>query len=174
MAPKYTLLEVLKSFYKTADMAKLRDLLFSKLLDNSSRKVKYGKSEGILKGLDDLMQGILTEAPPVFVAPDLNNIPFLNLGNIDGTMLVSQQKVMKSLVESMKNDGKMLISQQNTMKTEFDLMKNEQLEIKSQLSTIKTLLEVSGMRNSPTGTVAYDTVTTHRASTASNQASSNQ
>ena len=149
VAPKDTLLDVLKSFYKSDDIAKSRDLLFSKVPDNSSRRVKHRKPEDILKGLYDLMQGIPTEDPPVFVAPDLNNIPFINLSNIDGAMLVSQQ---------------------NAMKTEFDLMKNEQIEIKSQLSAIKELLEVSGMRNTSTGTIANETVATHRVSIASNLA----
>ena len=153
VAPKDTLLDVLKSFYKSEEIAKSRDLFFSKVPDNSSRRVKHRKPEDVLKGLYELMQGIPTEDPPVFVAPDLNNIPFINLSNIDGAMLVSQQ---------------------NAMKTEVESMKNEQIESKSQLSAIKVLLESSSMRNFSTGTVANETVTTNRRSTAINQVSSNQ
>ena len=47
VAPKDTLLDVLKSFYKSDDIAKSRDLLFSKLPDNSTRRVKHQKPEDI-------------------------------------------------------------------------------------------------------------------------------
>ena len=99
---------VLKTFYKDDVNVKARDLLFRKLPDTSFRKIKHRKTEDILKGMYDLMQSIPTEDPPVFVAPDLNNIPFINLRNVDGAVLVSQQNVLKAEFASMLNEQKLM------------------------------------------------------------------
>ena len=72
VSPRDTLLDALKTFYKADDIVKARDLLFRKLPDSNFRKIKHRKTEGILKGMYDLMQSIPTEDPPLFVAPDLN------------------------------------------------------------------------------------------------------
>ena len=120
VSPRDTLLDVLKAFYKANDIVKARDLLFCKLPDRNFRKIKHRKTEDILKGMYDLMQPIPTEDPPVFVAPDLNNILFINPRNVDGVALVTQQNVLKS---------------------EFKSMLNEQKLMRSQLSSIKELLE---------------------------------
>ena len=83
ISPCDTLLNVVKSYYKAADVVKSRDLLFSKLPDSSERRVKHRKTDEILRGIYDLMQALPTEIPTVFVALDLNNIPYIEL--IDST-----------------------------------------------------------------------------------------
>ena len=93
--PCETLINVVKSFYKHTDVVKARDLFFRRVPDSAERRIKHRKAEDILKGLYDLMQGFPSEDHPVFVAVDLNNLPFIELTNVDGAMLVSQQKVMK-------------------------------------------------------------------------------
>ena len=72
VSPRDTLLGVLKAFYMAHDIVKARDLLFRKLPGSNFRNIKHRKTEGILKGMYDLMQSIPTEDPPLFVAPDLN------------------------------------------------------------------------------------------------------
>ena len=89
VSPRDTLLNVSKTFYKPDDIAKSRDLLFRKLPNSTTRRVKHRKTDYILKGMYELMQSVPTEDPPSFVAVDLNNIPFINLSNIDGAVLVS-------------------------------------------------------------------------------------
>ena len=133
VSPRDTLLNVLKTFYKPDDIAKSRDLLFRKLPDSTTRRVKHRKTEDILKGMYELMQSVPTEDPPSFVAVDLNNIPFINLSNIDGAVLVSQQSVLK---------------------TEFTALLDEQKEMRLQLSSIKELLEMNGLRNSTSAAAA--------------------
>lgn len=111
MSPCDTLIDVVKSFYKAGDIVKSRDLLFRKLPDNSERRVKHRKTDDILRGIYDLMQSLPTEDPPVFAAVDLNNIPFIELSNIDGAALVAQQRTMKDHIASLLADQQQMRSQ---------------------------------------------------------------
>ena len=119
---KDTLLSVMKTFYNHSDIVKSRDLLFSRVPENEndSRRVKHRKAEEILRGMYDIMQAIPTENPPSFLALDLNNIPYIDLTNIDGTKLVAQQ---------------------NTMKCNIANILAEQEEMRKQMSSIRQLLE---------------------------------
>ena len=118
--PCETLLNVVKTFYKVADVVKARDTYFRRLPDTSGRRVKHRKAEDILKGLYDLMQSIPTEDPPVFLALNLNNLPFIELKNVDGAALVSQQRVMKNGLDAVL--------------TEQEEMRKQLLEIRSLLT----------------------------------------
>ena len=69
----------------------------------------------------------------------MNNLPFINLRNVDGAALVSQQNVLKS---------------------EFASMLNEQKLMRSQLSSIKELLENNGMGSSSSAAGIGDSNTT--------------
>ena len=69
------------------------------------------------------MQELPTEDRPKFVAVDLNNLPFINLSNIDGASLVSQH---------------------NAMKENLDAVLAEQQTMRSQLVEIKKLLQNRG------------------------------
>ena len=111
ISPCDTLLNVVKSYYKAADVVKSRDLLFSKLPDSSERRVKHRKTDEILRGIYDLMQALPTENPTVFVALDLNNIPYIELKNIDGVTLLTQQRVLKDDITAIKDDQEHMRSQ---------------------------------------------------------------
>ena len=111
VTPCDTLMGVVETFYKAADVVKSRDLLFRKVPDNSERRVKHRKTDAILRGIYDIMQGFPTEDPPVFVALDLNNIPFVELKNIDGAALVSQQSIMKNNIAAIQTDQEHMRSQ---------------------------------------------------------------
>ena len=95
ICPADTLISAIQGFYKHADIAKARDLLFLKVPDGTTRRVKHKKTDEILKRIYEVFQNIPTDNPPVFVAIDLNNLPCVNLSNIDGAALVCQQKHMK-------------------------------------------------------------------------------
>ena len=66
-----------------------------KLPDSSERKMNHCKTDENLCGLYKVLQGIPTEDPPVFLATDSNNIPFVGLTNVDDVALVVQQRIMK-------------------------------------------------------------------------------
>ena len=122
ICPCGTLLNVVKTFYKAPDIAKSRNLLFRRIPDSSERRVKHRKAEDILRGIYELFQGLPTEDPPVFVATDLNNIPYIDLSNVDGAMLVSQQRAMKDNITAILTD---------------------QERMREQLSRIQSLLETN-------------------------------
>ena len=111
VCPCDTLLNVVKSFYKACDIVKSRDLLFRRLPDSPERRVKHRKVEDILRRVYDIFQGLPTEDPPVFVALDLNKIPYVELKNIDGVMLVTQQRVMKDSIDAILSDHEQMRNQ---------------------------------------------------------------
>ena len=123
VCPCETLLNTVKSFYKVCDITKARDTFDRRVPDDTGRRIKRRKAEDMLKQLYELMQGIPTEDPPVFVAIDLNNLPFIDLKNIDGAVLVSQQK---------------------SMKQDITAVRSEQEEMRRQLEVIQNLLEGRG------------------------------
>ena len=59
-----------------------------------------------MKGMYDLMQSNPTEDPWVFLAADSNDIPFINLRNFDGAVLISKQNVLKSEFASLLDEQK--------------------------------------------------------------------
>ena len=89
-------------------IGKARDLLFRILPNKIFSKIKHHKTEDILNGMYDLVQFIPREDPPVFVAPDSNNILFINLRNVDRAVLVFQQIVLKAEFASMLDEQKLI------------------------------------------------------------------
>lgn len=132
ICPYDTLSDTVKSFYKSADICKARDLLFQKIPDDSARRVKHRKTEDIIRSVYELMQALPTEDPPVFATTDLNNIPFVNLSNIDGAALVGQQQCMKQ---------------------DLAVVRTEQEEMRKQLAWLRNTLEEKGslVPNMPNG-----------------------
>ena len=63
--------------------------------------MKHRRAEEILERLYDSMRAIATEDPPVFLVLKLNNIPSIELKEVYGAALVSQQIVMKSGLEAL-------------------------------------------------------------------------
>ena len=51
------------------------------------------KAEDMLRGIYELLQGLATKDPPALVTTDLSNIAYVNLSNVDGTMLMSQHRL---------------------------------------------------------------------------------
>ena len=75
-----------------------RDLFFKKVSVCDKKRVRHRDVTKILSSLYDLMQQISTENPPIFAAPDLNNIPVIDLSNIDGVSLVHNQNLVNDKI----------------------------------------------------------------------------
>ena len=108
----------MKTFYNHADIVKSRDLLFARVPENEndSRRVKHRKTEEILRGMYDIMQAVPTENPPSFLALGLNNIPYIDLTNIDGTKLVAQQHTMKCNIANILAEQEEMCKQMSSIR----------------------------------------------------------
>ena len=91
--------------------------------ENEPRRVKHRETDKILGGIYTFLQGIPTEDPPVFVAPDLNKIPCVELNKIDGVALIHEQNDTKQILN-------MLVEEQKAMRQ--NLFKLEGLVSRSQ------------------------------------------
>ena len=86
--------------------------MFSKTPEGPVRRVKHRKSEDILESIYEIMQNIPVEESPVFVAPNLNNLPCIDLKNVDGPSIVCKQESMQKTVDS-------VLSEQESMKLQL-------------------------------------------------------
>ena len=103
ICPRDTLLNVIREFYEPSVIVQSRDKLFAHIPEpDGTRRVKHRKSEEILRSMYDLLQQIPSENPPVFAATNLNNLPAVDLKNVDGAMLVHNQGQLKAKVESLQ------------------------------------------------------------------------
>ena len=93
--PRDTLLQIAKSFYKRDEIVESRDLLYENVPAGGNRRVKHRKSEEDLISMYNVLQEIETEDAPVFATMDLNNIPCVDLKNIDGVALICKQSKME-------------------------------------------------------------------------------
>ena len=99
LCPRDTLLHIIKCFYKREDVMLARDLLYDKLPTvEGNRRVKHRKSEDDLVSMYNILQEMNTENPLLFASVDLNNIPCVDLKNIDGVSLLSKQSDLESKV----------------------------------------------------------------------------
>ena len=72
--------------------------------------MKHKKVDDALAAMYTVMQNIPMEDPPVFVAVNLNNIPCVDLSNIDGAMLVCEQnRVKRQLVDMLHEQTAMKV-----------------------------------------------------------------
>ena len=116
ICPRDSLLNnIMKNFYKEADIAKARDTLFDMIPENGPRRVKHRKALDMLTSIYNVMQEIPTEDPPVFVAIDLNNIPCVDVKNIDAASLVCHQSIMQAQLDGVLNE-------QAAMKIQLDII----------------------------------------------------
>ena len=96
VSPKDTLISAMKDFYSQDDLKIARDI-FSKVSD---KRLAQQKSETILSSIYETMQAAPKDSFPMFVAPNLNNIPCISLSNIDGASLVCKQASLQAALDS--------------------------------------------------------------------------
>ena len=101
LCPRDTLIQVTKSFYKREEVVVARDLLYDMFPGNENRRVKHRKSEDDLKCMYNVLQEIDSEDPPIFATKDLNNIPCVDLKNIDGVSLICKQSKLEDQVQEL-------------------------------------------------------------------------
>ena len=103
-----TLLNAIKGFYKSDDIVKARDVLFLNIPEGDVRRVRHRKVDDILESMYSMMQQLPTEDAPVFLALDLNNLPCVDLKNIDGVTMVCQQtSLSKQMDEVLREQAAM-------------------------------------------------------------------
>ena len=100
LCPRDTLLQITKSFYKRDEVIKARDLLYEKVPYGGNRRAKHKKTEDDLISMYNILQEMETEDPIVFATTNLNNVPYVDLKNIDGVSLMCKQSKME---EQMQN-----------------------------------------------------------------------
>ena len=133
--PRDILLPVVQKFYKPEDV-EARDTLFTRVdqRENEPCRVKPRETDKMLGGIYTFLQSIPTEDPPVFVGPDLNKIPCVDLNKIDDVASIREQNEMKQILN-------MLVEEQKAMRQ--NLSKLEGLFSRSQ-----PILQVQPNRNS--------------------------
>ena len=103
ICPRDTLLGVMLKFYDLNSVTQSRDKLFAYIPEtDGSRRVKHRKAEETLRSMYELLQQIPSETSPVFAATNLNNLPVVDLKNIDGATLVHNQEQLKTKVGSLQ------------------------------------------------------------------------
>ena len=114
LCPRDTLLQVTKAFYKRDEVIEARDLLYEKYpgVSGGSRRVKHKKTEDDLISMYNILQEADTEDPPVFATTNLNNIPYVDLKNIDGVSLLYKQSKMDDQLQD-------VLHQQAAMQAQF-------------------------------------------------------
>ena len=116
--PRDTLLETVRKFYSLEVLIKARDLLAS--VSNSEDRFKQRKADTILVAIYDFMSTLKTDTDLFFVAINLNNIPCVELKNVDGAALVCRQDKLQMMVEQLlqeQKDMKVLIQNMRTVVT---------------------------------------------------------
>ena len=104
LCPRDTLLNTIREFYSEKVIMQSRDKLFAHIPEtDGARRVRHRKSDETLKSMYDLLQQVPVENPPIFAATNLNNLPAIDLKNIDGATLVHNQDQLKQKVESLQD-----------------------------------------------------------------------
>ena len=127
----------MQEFYTLEDVVKARETLFVRVNQRESepRRVKHRKVEEILSGVYTILQGIPTEDPPVFVAPDLNKIPCVELSKIDGVSIIHEQNETKQVLNKLVEEQK--IMRQDLSKLE-SLLSHGSTRLTAQASSAST------------------------------------
>ena len=121
--PCEPLLKAVRNFYKTDDVTAARDLLYDKV-ECTERRTRHRKAEDMLMAIYKEFQCYPTDKGITFIAMNLNNMPSVNLSNIDAASLVHKQGLMSNSIEVILEENRVI--------------KNELAEIKNFLMTLKT------------------------------------
>ena len=136
VCPRDPLLKATKDFYKLEDICSAREL-FHKHVPNSSdkRRTMHRKQDDILSALYLEFQGLPSDHELIFVALNLNNIPSVNLSNIDGATLVFKQNSLNETIEAILEENKLFREELSSIKT--------MLENSSAVPTLRHVAPVS-------------------------------
>ena len=113
LCAKDVLINILKQYYQSAEIMKARDVAYEEfpVTEDSERRVKHRKSEDALNAIYVILQNLPVEDPPVFAAINLNNIPYVELKNVDGAALMWQQGQLKDQLQSMVEEHTVIKAQ---------------------------------------------------------------
>ena len=150
VAPRDTLLNVVKSFYKQEEVFKARDVLFSSIPETGKR-VKNRKVDDVLQGVYSIMLALSTEDSPIFIALNLNNLPCIDMKNVDGASLVCQQAKLNETVSNMRTEQEVMKSEIRALN---ELIKNRFLETEQ---SRRTDAERTGNHSRDTSATVRDT-----------------
>ena len=109
-----TLLQVTKTFYKREEVIAARDVLYDICPStDGQRRIKHRKSEDDLISMYNVLQEIDTENAPVFATINLNNIPYVDMKNVDGISLMYKQSKMQDQLQEMLHQQEVMQTQLN-------------------------------------------------------------
>ena len=124
ICPKETLVDTVKRFYDYKALVSSRDLLFAAIPNEGPRRVKNREADKMVSSIYDVMQSIPTDLDVIFAATNINNMPCLDMKNIDGANLTFQQDVLKDQMRSVN-------TKQNAMQEQLEDIQKILLELKS-------------------------------------------
>ena len=105
---KDPLIDVVIGNFKAEEITLSRDILYKKI-DSSRRLVRHRNKLDIVRGLYDVLQGMQLPLQFIFAVKDLNNIPVIDMKNIDSVNLICEQRTLKQQMEQ-------VLAEQNAMK----------------------------------------------------------
>ena len=104
LCAKDVLINILKQYYQSSEIMKARDVMYQEFPatpEDNERRIKHRKTEDALNAIYVILQNLPVDDPPVFAALNLNNIPYVELKNVDGAALMWQQGQLKDQLQNM-------------------------------------------------------------------------
>ena len=156
ICPRDSLLSIVKSYYSVKDIVTARDILYDNVpeIDNK-RRVKHRNIDDDLISMYNVLQEIPTESDIFFTVRNLNNIPCVDLKNVDAASLICKQNTLTEVISELK------LSLSNQI---ADILK-EQSRAKFQLDSLCDKVDTNSLRpptnlinNSLTGICVKDRV----------------
>ena len=130
LCAKDVLLIILKQFYKSEEIMKARDLVYEEFPvtteDGGERRVKHRRAEEALSAIYNILQNLPVEDPPVVAALNLNNIPYVELKNVDGAAIMWQQGQLKDQLHEMTEEQTAIKVQLANIMEHLTSMKNKE------------------------------------------------
>ena len=111
--PKEHIVKACSEFYDGSDVQTARDLFFKVVPEKAGekRRVKHRGTMDILASLYIEFHAIPTDSELIFVALNMNNIPSIDLSNIDGASLVHKQISMNETLSSILAQNQTIFSE---------------------------------------------------------------
>ena len=116
VGPRDPLLKMIREFYKLDQISSARDLFHSSV-PSGKRRTMHRKAEDILAALYLEFQGLPTDHELIFLALNLNNIPSVNLSNIDGATLVFKQNSLNESIDGILEENRYFREELSSIKT---------------------------------------------------------
>ena len=111
VTPRDTLINAITSYYKSEAILAARDEMAQNSESLDCPRLKQRKTEQMLIAIYEVMMRLKVDSLVVFVAIDLNNIPCIDMKNIDGVAIQCRQDKLMELVENLLSEQRLMREQ---------------------------------------------------------------